>query len=92
MIVNASLSAANTWSNEFKVTDNNFDISIYGTFVATVSIQRKYLGEADAEYRDVETTTVPIERYGEVSGSWVYRVGIKTGQYTSGTVKVRCVE
>jgi len=88
-ITNATLGALNAVSPEFSVSDNNFDISIYGTFVGTVSIQRKYAGEADSEYRTVEAVTAPAERYGEVAGNWVYRA-IMTA-YTSGSAKIKFV-
>lgn len=62
-----------------------FDISVSGTFSATVTLQRKRRGEADSAARDIETYTAPTEKIGEMAGHWNVRLFVKTGDYTSGT-------
>ena len=65
-----------------------FDVSVGGTFTATVTLQRKRVGEADSAYRDVQSFTQPAEQVGESAGRWLYRLGIKPGDYTVGTANV----
>ena len=64
---------------------NFFDVSVSGTFTATVHLQRKRPGEADAAARDVESYDVPVEKIGEMHGHWDVRLTVKTGNHTSGT-------
>ena len=86
--VTASLTAQNTFSDEIVVGENGlFDLSISGTFVATVTVQRRRVG--DTSYLDLPATyDAPTEQTGECGGIWEYRVGIKTGDFTSGTVGI----
>lgn len=69
-----------------------FDVSIYDNtaFSGTITLQRKR--PADANWRDVKTYTAPVEETGESSGNWQYRIGCKTGQYTSGSINVEISE
>jgi hypothetical protein len=62
------------------------DISVSGTFSATVTLQRKRPGEAASAARDIETFTGPAEKMIEMAGHWDVRLIVKTGAYTSGTV------
>lgn len=85
--VTASLNGANQWSAKVRVR-GDFNVSIAGTFEATVTVQRSY--DDGAVWRDVEAFTAPVERVGrEPEDTVVYRVGIKTGQFTSGQADVR---
>lgn len=87
----SSISAQNTFTTHIIVTGTStgrqFAIDVAGTFVATVTLQRSvdegvtwvdiasYTIETDATWTDgLENQTV-----------W-YRIGVKTGGYTSGTV------
>jgi len=83
-IVTASIDAQNTFSDSIKLS-TGFDVSISGTFAATVVIQRSY---DDLSWKDVESFTAPIECSGYQPQSAFYRIGVKTGGYTSGTVVV----
>jgi len=79
------ITAENTFSDAVH-TEGYFNVSIYGTFVATVFVQRS----TDAtNWRDVNSFTAPIETYGFDPEFTYYRVGVKTGGFTSGTVNVR---
>lgn len=84
--VTASLTAQTTFSPAIACgSKKKINFSLYGTFSATVSLQRKPLGDADANYRDIATFTAPAEKIVENVGNWVYRWGIRTGNFTSGT-------
>jgi len=74
--------AENTWSPAIQVV-GHFNLSISGTFVATVTAQRSQDGST---WRDVDTWTAPSEEVGYEPILNYYRVGVATGDYTSGTV------
>jgi hypothetical protein len=84
-----SITAANQFT-DFEAVSSTFDVSIHSSasFVGTITLQRKHPGEADALARDVRTWTVPAEETGRDSGAWLYRIGCKTGAYTSGSIIV----
>ena len=77
-----SAAAENTWSPAIQVV-GNFNLSISGTFVATVTVQRS---EDGSTWRNVDTWTTPSEEVGYDPILNYYRVGVATGGYTSGTV------
>ena len=79
--VTVSIDAENTFSDPLEVK-GNFDLSISGTFVATVVVQRNIEGDG---WVDVDSFTAPIETFGFQPSFALYRVGVKTGGYTSGT-------
>ena len=86
-LVEADISAENTFTDGLYV-EGNFSFSISGTFVGTVTAQRSF--DAGATWRDVDTFTAPIETAGyDGEPIVVYRAGIKTGDYTSGTASIR---
>lgn len=86
-LVEKDIDAENTFSDGL-YTDDAFNLSISGTFVATITVQRSF--DQGSTWRDVETFTSPIETYGIDPGPTVaYRAGVKTGDYTSGTVSIR---
>ena len=63
-----------------------FTVSVSGTFVATVTFQRRFDG---VNWRDVESYTVETEKDGIAAEGHEMRLGIKNGDYTSGTAKCR---
>lgn len=92
----AVLTGENQFSDPVRITgvENSriFTRSISGTFVATVRLQRSV--GAVGSWEDISSFTVPA------SGSFdddldnqiiFYRLGIKTGEYTSGTVNVELI-
>jgi len=86
-LVEASLSAQNTFCDGL-YTEKEFNFSIQGTWVGTITVQRSL--DRGSTWRDVETFTSNIETYGFDPGPTViYRAGFKTGEYTSGTADVR---
>jgi hypothetical protein len=87
-ITTASLAAANTFTDSIDVI-GYFNLSISGTFSATVTVQRSF---DRTNWFDVDTFTSPIQTYGFDPSQCFYRVGIKTGNYTSGTAVVSIIE
>jgi len=87
-LLQASLSAQNTFSDTLEVR-GHFNFSLSGTFVATVTVQRS---RDNSTWRDVDTFTAPSEEVGFEPNPMFYRVGIKTGAYTSGTAVIELNE
>jgi hypothetical protein len=84
-LVTASIIAQNTFSDAVRL-EGYFNISLSGTWVATATVQRSI---DNSTWVDVKTYTLNAEEVGfEPEFMW-YRVGVKTGAYTSGTVVVR---
>lgn len=89
----AAIEAQNTFTTAMQVVRSNgngcreFTISIWGTFSATVTVQRSFDG--GTTWLDVAQYTVPVEDFGSEPTDALYRIGVKTGEYTSGTVNVR---
>jgi len=86
-LVTKDVDAENTFSDGLYVV-GDFNLSISGTFVGTVTVQRSF--DQGSTWRDVDTFTAPIETAGsDPEPVVVYRAGIKTGEYTSGTASIR---
>jgi hypothetical protein len=84
-ITTATITAQNTFSDPVKL-EGYFNFSLSGTFDATVTVQRS----TDAiTWVDVDTFTAPTEDYGFDPEIIYYRVGVKTGDYVSGSAVVR---
>ena len=65
-----------------------FNISISGSWVGTVTAQRSF--DLGSTWYDVSTWTANTQEYGfEPERRVYYRVGIKAGEYTSGTAILR---
>jgi len=66
----------------------NLNLSISGTWVGTVTLQRMF--PDTAEWQDVATYTENAEKsITDYEPGVIYRAGIKTGAFTSGTCNVR---
>lgn len=90
--VQATITAENTFSPalEFDHSSRVFNASVIDTvvFVATVTVQRSFDGGLN--WHDVKQYTTPIQEIGDFTELGVqYRIGVKTGDYTSGTIDVR---
>lgn len=93
-VVTASISAQNTFTDAIRITgvDSSrvFTIIISGTWSATVRLQRS-LESDEGPWEDVSTvswtanTTETFDDGLDNQIAW-YRIGVKTGGYTSGTV------
>ncbi len=85
--VSASLTAENTFSDEI-VLRGKFDVSVSGTFVGTVTVQRSW--DDGVTWVDCADYTTPTETFGEqITNNILYRIGCQTGNFTSGTMVVR---
>ena len=89
--VSATITAQNTFSDPIRVTglDNGrvFSIVITGTWAATVVLQRS-VGEV-GDWTDVTSyTTNQSTTYDDTLDNQIiyYRIGVKTGGFTSGTI------
>ena len=81
-----NITAQNTFSTPVLIQAHDvFDITVSGTFVATVFLQRS---KDSATWLDVESFTVPTEKSGSAGSAWYWRLGVKTGGFTSGTAVV----
>jgi len=70
------------WSND------KIDLSVSGTFAATVSLQRSF--DDGSTWHTVEEYTVPTEKIIENPTQTVkWQIGIITGDWTSGSAVVR---
>ena len=87
-VATASITAENTFTTPVTL-EGYFNLSISGTFTATVTVQRSYDGST---WHDVDSWTAPSEEVGFEPEYRAYRIGIKSGDYTSGTVEVRIGE
>lgn len=90
--VSASINADNTFTNSIRVTGvttaRGFTVVLSGTWTATVTLQRSF--DDGASWVDVQTWTV------NTSGTFndgldnqviLYRIGVKTGDFTVGPVE-----
>ena len=77
-----TISAADTWSDPIRIV-GSFNLSLSGTFVANVTVQRSDDGTT---WHGVETFTTVTEEVGYDPILNYYRVGVPTGGLTSGTV------
>lgn len=90
--VTASVTAENQFTNAIRVTGVDstrvFTITRSGTWVATVTLQRSFDSES-GPWEDVTTyTTNATISYDDTLDNQIiwYRIGVKTGDFTSGTV------
>jgi hypothetical protein len=84
-LATASITAQNTFTDPVNL-EGYFNISISGTFVATVFVQRSI---DNSTWVDVNSFTAPFEGTGFDPEFMWYRVGVKTSGFTSGTAVVR---
>ncbi len=88
MIVTANITAENIFSDPLNVLKGPFHFSLTGTWVATVHVQRS--DDAGVSWADVESFTENGQYPGfEALNNIRYRAGVKTGNFTSGTVVVK---
>jgi len=86
--VTKSITAQNTFSDELAV-QGYFNVSILGIAGGTeVTVQRQ-TGVDGNNFTDVDAFTADTETYGYEPELVLYRIGVKTGDFGSGTCKVR---
>lgn len=93
-LVSAALTGADQYSDPIRVNGVDaqrvFSISVAGTFTATVTLQ--YSVAEPGSWVDVESYTVPTTKtYDDTLDNQIiwYRIGVKAGNYTSGTANVQ---
>lgn len=92
--VTATVTAQNTYTSTIKPTNHfgspkigHLTLSISGTFAATVTLQRSF--DSGSNWVDVETYTAATEKaIIDKTDDIQYRVGVKTGEFSSGTVNL----
>ena len=84
-VITKSISAQNIFSDSLVVLNSPFNLSLSGTWVAIVHLQRSF--DDGATWLDMEKFNINVERVGtEPEVGTLYRFGVKTGNYTSGTI------
>lgn len=81
----ASLTGADQFSDAISIV-GDMSLTISGTFVATITVQRSF--DEGSTWLDVDTFTAATEEVGFEPAGCHYRFGIKAGAYTSGTAVV----
>lgn len=95
--VTATLTAENTYTDWIDLDDGTrrhdpgfgrLNVSISGTWAGTLTLQRRFADDTTA--RDVETYTANYEdAILDMEPGIDYRIGFKTGDFSSGTATVR---
>jgi len=83
-----SITAQNTFTDPFAAPySHDIAVSVSGTFGATVTPQRSI--DDGETWADLDTTYTAAAEFNIVpTDGCLYRVGVKTGDFTSGTVVV----
>lgn len=85
-VKSVAITAQNQFSDAIRIADKKFSVSVRGTMTSlTVTLQRKLPSEDWTAARDVESWTAIAEKIVESVGSWDWRIGCKTGNFSSGT-------
>lgn len=94
--VTRSISAQNTFSDAIRVTgvgtSRTYSFNVSGTFTATWTLQRS-VGE-EGNWEDIASSSATVDSAtadGLDNQIVFYRIGVKTGNYTSGTLTVTLV-
>ena len=85
MQVTRTITGQNQFSDPISV-NGWFNVSVSGTFSATVTLQRS---TDNSTWLDVGTFSSAYEGSSVEPEIMWYRIGVKTGEYTSGSVVVR---
>lgn len=85
-IASKTIDAQNTFTDPVQLTGFS-NLSISGTFAATLPVQRSF--DNQVTWQDVDAFTAPTEMVGREPEVCWYRVGVKTGGFTSGSIVVR---
>ncbi len=87
-VATASITAQNTFTDAV-LLQGLFNLVISGTWTGTVTFQTSFDG--GSTWVDSDTFTANIHEIGDVAedDTAIYRCGVKTGEYGSGTVGIR---
>jgi hypothetical protein len=85
-MIEKNISSENTFTIPVPMY-GEIDLSIAGTFEGTLTLQRSFDGGNN--WRNVDTFTTSTETYFyEPKYDVYYRIGFKTGDYSSGTAEI----
>ena len=87
--VTRTITASNQFTDPVKLS-GYFNVSISGTWVGTITVQRSW--DLGSTWLDVDSWTINAEEYGlepEHTNVVLYRVGAKEGALTSGSASLR---
>lgn len=92
--VTATVTAQNQFTDSIAPTEHfqspkigHLTVSISGTFTATVTLQRSFDG--GTTWKDVSAYTAATEvSISDKTSDILYRIGVATGDFTSGTVNL----
>lgn len=89
MSVAASVAAQNTFTEAAEFDARRpFNLSVSGTWAGTATLQRSF--DAGSTWVDVDSYTANTEKLIDTTEAGVlWRLGVKTGGYTSGTAVCR---
>ncbi len=90
MLATKTITAQNQWTDPAQAPCGKFNLSVSGAFTATVTVQRSF--DNGLTWLDAHQLTAPAELRGdepEQSHPVWYRAGVKTGDFTSGSIVVR---
>jgi hypothetical protein len=89
-----TITGENVFTDPFNL-NGFFNVSIQGTFVATVSLMRSF--DNGDNWETVSTWTEPVSTSGfepmkpfvKANQSLLYKLGVATGDFTSGSITVK---
>ena len=85
-----TITAQNTFSDWLTLEPGmRFSLNVWGTFSAVVTLPKTYDGGTTVLDDEINFTSPVNEISLPAPESAQYRIGVKTGDYTSGTVNVR---
>lgn len=89
LLVSANITAQNTFTEDAEFDHRRpFNLSVSGTWAGTVTLQRSF--NNGSTWLDVYSTTGNVETVVDnVESGVLWRLGIKTGNFTSGTAVCR---
>ncbi len=90
-ISTATITSANQFSQAVQFDSNSyFLVSVEGTFTAAVTLQKSYDNGVTWNDQPDSNWTTPIEMVClAVDNSVLWRIGVKSGNYTSGSINTR---
>lgn len=82
------ITGENQFTPKYVFNEGYFSVDIRGDFVGTVTLQKSY--DKGKTWYDTDNFIEPITTYGINSEDHVYyKLGVKTGEYKSGTINAR---
>lgn len=84
--VTATITAQNSFTDPLRI-EGKFNLSLSGSWSATAVLQRRF---NEGSWLNVKEYTANAEEMGEeAEGNVEYRIGVETGNWTSGSLTTR---